>query len=248
VAFRASLLYFCILDLSLIDPMYQYSLQWFSNLFVLGVENSAPSNALEERLENMKEYFTYSLYENICRSLFEKHKLMFSFLLTVKILFGDGVMNEKEWRFFLAGPTGDIPIPSNPTTWINENVWPEVYRQIKAMSETFSSFRGLDLDFLKRCDSYKPFYDSQTPQEEKLPAPYDGVPNFDKLSFLKALRSDKLIEGVQNWIVEKMDKKYIIVPTFNLGNCFKDSTITTPLIFVLSAGSDPIADFMKFAE
>ncbi len=29
VAYRASLLFFCIVDLALIDPMYQYSLQWF---------------------------------------------------------------------------------------------------------------------------------------------------------------------------------------------------------------------------
>ena len=29
VAFRASLLFFCITDLDNIDPMYQYSLQWF---------------------------------------------------------------------------------------------------------------------------------------------------------------------------------------------------------------------------
>jgi dynein heavy chain len=29
VAYRASLLFFCIVDLNIIDPMYQYSLQWF---------------------------------------------------------------------------------------------------------------------------------------------------------------------------------------------------------------------------
>jgi len=29
VAYRASLLFFCITDLDNIDPMYQYSLQWF---------------------------------------------------------------------------------------------------------------------------------------------------------------------------------------------------------------------------
>jgi dynein heavy chain len=74
--------------------MYQYSLQWFSNLFLSGLENSPQSNVLEERLNNMNEYFTYSLYENICRSLFEKHKLIFSFMLTTKILFGNKDLDE----------------------------------------------------------------------------------------------------------------------------------------------------------
>ena len=36
VAFRASLLFFCIADLSLVDPMYQYSLTWFIELFIKG--------------------------------------------------------------------------------------------------------------------------------------------------------------------------------------------------------------------
>ena len=36
VAYRASILYFCIADLGTVDPMYQYSLQWFRNLFIAG--------------------------------------------------------------------------------------------------------------------------------------------------------------------------------------------------------------------
>lgn len=40
VAFRASLLFFSIVDLNLVDPMYQYSLQWFQRLFANSVRNS----------------------------------------------------------------------------------------------------------------------------------------------------------------------------------------------------------------
>jgi len=40
IAFRAQLLFFTIVELAIIDPMYQYSLQWFSNLFGNSVEFS----------------------------------------------------------------------------------------------------------------------------------------------------------------------------------------------------------------
>jgi dynein heavy chain len=66
--------------------------------------------------------------------------------------------------------------------------------------------------------------------------------------FLKMLRPDKLIPAVQNYISDVLGKKFIIVPTFELLKCFKDSSIVTPLIFVLSAGSDPVNDFLRFAE
>lgn len=45
-----------------------------------------------------------------------------------------------------------------------------------------------------------------------------------------------------------MGQKFIEPPTFNLSACFDDSDNCTPLVFVLSPGSDPIASFMKYVE
>ena len=72
--------------------------------------------------------------------------------------------------------------------------------------------------------------------------------SFQKIIILKSLRPDKMALAVQNYIIEKIGRPFIEPPTFNLSKSFKDSSITIPLIFVLSAGSDPIADFMRFAE
>jgi dynein heavy chain len=66
--------------------MYQYSLVYFIDLFTQSIIKSEPSDVLDHRLENLKQYFLLSLYKNICRSLFEKDKLLFSFLLSIRLM------------------------------------------------------------------------------------------------------------------------------------------------------------------
>lgn len=58
----------------------------FINLYNQAILNSPKSDNLTERLECLNAYFTRIVYENVCRSLFEKDKLVFSLVLTLGIL------------------------------------------------------------------------------------------------------------------------------------------------------------------
>lgn len=49
IAVHSTILFFSIADLANIEPMYQYSLTWFINLFILSIENSEKSEILSKR-------------------------------------------------------------------------------------------------------------------------------------------------------------------------------------------------------
>jgi dynein heavy chain, axonemal len=83
----------------------------------------------ERKIFFIKE-FTRLLYENICRSLFEKDKLLFSFLILLKIQDEiPGNLDPKEVRFLMTGGTSVDMARSNPTGeegWLTDKTWASV--------------------------------------------------------------------------------------------------------------------------
>jgi len=59
---RASILFFVLNDMGKIDPMYQFSLDAYIDLFKMSIDKSQKSAKLEERIMNLNDYHTYSVY------------------------------------------------------------------------------------------------------------------------------------------------------------------------------------------
>jgi len=105
VAIRGSILYFVIADLGGIDPMYQNSLAYVKSLFNRAIASAQKDADIDKRIFSLIDNITRIIYTNISRGLFEKDKLIYSFLIITSILRNAKKIDEAVWNIFLRGPS-----------------------------------------------------------------------------------------------------------------------------------------------
>ncbi|XP_075210784.1 dynein heavy chain 3, axonemal [Lycorma delicatula] len=244
VSKHSAVLFLCLAELTNIDPMYQYSLVWFIHLYYQSILNSPKSNVLELRLEYLNDYFTYSIYRNVCRSLFEKDKLAFSFILCIGIQAARKEINSDLLAFLLTGGVAlDNPYPNPAPSWLSDKSWSEAVRasNLPRLSELRNSIAADP-------DTWRTFYDDLNPQTLSLPNPFENLFGLPWMVILRCIRPDKLVPATQIYIVKYLGQAYIEPPAFNLQDSYNDSSCVSPLIFILSPGADPMASLLKFAD
>ena len=242
-AFRGSLLFFCVSAISSIDPMYQFSLAWFMNLFLNGIDKAERfDDNVAQRIHSLRDFFTYSFYCNVCRSLFEKHKLMFSFFLCNSIIKEEGLLDEAEYRFLLIGATSTAVTKNPAPNWLTEQSWNEV----QFCAKTLPNLNGFDQHVTENISHYKELFDSVNAHQFPLAGEWkEKCTPLQKLIATRCFRMDKVAHGIQDFVKNFIGERYIIVPQFNLLDAYKDSDCTSPLIFIISPGSDPMNDLLN---
>ena len=244
IAWSSSILFFAISSLSSIEPMYQYSLTWFIGLFIQAINDSEPSSDLPTRLDNLDKHFTFFLYKMVCRSLFEKDKLLFSFLLCTRLLRAKNELGDPEIKFLLTGGVSMGELDKNPyDAWLVDKSWAEMNR-VSDLSRT----QGFKDDFKEHEQEWRNVFESAEPYSAPFPGKYAECDSFSRLLIMRCIRPDKLVPAVMLYVAKEMGQRFIEPPPFNLGACYEDSNPCSPLIFVLSAGADPNAALFKLAD
>ncbi|KAH0787434.1 dynein heavy chain 2, axonemal [Histomonas meleagridis] len=249
VAIRASSLFFVLSDLAYIDPMYQFSLDSYITLFSHSLIRAQHSDDINERNENIKSVHTLAVYNNTCRALFEKHKLLFSFCLAIQIQkIGEqrnqNKINQEEYLYFLRGPT-NINISENIDTkpeWLGEHEW----ESIIGLNQ-LPTFEGISTSFEQYNDDWYEWYQEQEPELLPFPGEWTRKCNLlQSMIIIKCLRPDRILSCIRTYIIQTLGQEFIIPPTLDFNSVLKDSDCYTPILFVLSPGVDPLIQLKQF--
>lgn len=246
LASHSSTLYYCITDMQGVDPMYQFSLNWYINLYIFSIESANKSKDMSRRLKFLMDAITQNLYNNVCRSIFEKDKLLFSLILTTKLLLAANQIDKKTFEHLLVGGTiNELPNVVNPDPeWISEKMWIEIY-QLKQLPMYASFLESM----LTNLSAWRHYYDVSNPHLEPMPDPWDTkITMFEKLLVLRALRPDKLASAIREYVLAEMGASFVTPPQFDIAKSFDDSNCLSPLVFILSPGADPMGSLLLFAE
>jgi len=238
VATRGSILYFVVADFAAIDPMYQFSLQYFKQVFCRTVTDAPPNDDLAVRLQTLLDETLKSIFVNICRALFEKHKTLFAFLIAVGVLRQRGDIVPEEWAYFLKAGIAidDLPDAGAAAKWIEPRAW----AMVLAAEAEIPTLAGLRKSVMSDSAAWEQFFTSDSPHTTPLPSAWQAkCTHFQRLLLVKAFRPEKVLFASSEFVGNELGDSFKEPPPFDLQATYNDSACKVPIVFVLTSGADP---------
>uniref|UniRef100_A0A4X1UP38 Dynein axonemal heavy chain 17 n=1 Tax=Sus scrofa TaxID=9823 RepID=A0A4X1UP38_PIG len=232
---RASLLYFILSDLNKINPIYQFSLKAFNVVFEKAIQKASPADEVKQRVINLTDEITYSVYVYTARGLFERDKLIFLAQVAFQVLSMKKELNPVELDFLLRFPFKAGVV--SPVDFLQRQGW----GGIKALSE-MDEFKNLDSDIEGSAKRWKKLVESEAPEKEVFPKEWKNKTALQKLCMVRCMRPDRMTYAVKNFVEEKMGSKFVEGRSVEFAKSYEESSPSTPVFFILSPGVDPLKD------
>jgi len=261
VSMRAAILYFVLDDMSRVDPMYQFSLASYNDLFIGSIQRSrkaavesldletenSENSALQKRIKQINDFHTYAVYAYACRGLFERHKILLSLQICIKTMQHDNLIVKDELDFFLRG--GGIvdradQKPNPCKELLDAGQWDNITELDK-----FTALNGIASSFEQNKREWTKWILSSSPEQESLPGDWDNkLTEMQRMLIVRCIRMDRSLNACVNFVASNMGSQFVEPPAFNLKAVFEQSVPAMPLIFVLSPGVDPTKQVYALAE
>lgn len=84
-----------------INCMYQYSLTWFIDHLTAAIDNTDKVDDVGQRINDLKKYFTFSIFRKICFGLRNEEHILLSVLISKNLSIAEQTITESEWDLFI---------------------------------------------------------------------------------------------------------------------------------------------------
>jgi len=246
VAIRGSVLYFLIVEMSLVSHMYQTSLNQFLGLYDGGIDRSERHQLTSKRIQSIIAEMTSIVFSYIGRGLFEIHKTMFVLLMACKIEMRAGALSHTNFSVLLkAGAALNLSeVRPKPFMWIPDKSW----LNIIALSEAVQTFKNVP-DLIQRNDqAWRQWWDMEAPEASRVPDVEDRLNAFERMLIVRCFREDRTLLSALDYIKVTLGPKYAEPQQLDLEPVVDETNGLMPTLFLLSQGSDPTGQIEGLAK
>jgi dynein heavy chain len=253
VATRGSVCYFAIVEMSLVNVMYQTSLAQFIELFMKSMDVAEKASLASKRVANIIDSMTYIVYRYVNKGLYERDKLLFVFIMAVKIMVTAGLLDLSDVALFMRGGAAlDINTVRKKPTWISNEAWLNVI----ALAESVPFFKALPDSIVRNDSVWRRWYEDNEPEALSIPDLESSLKEnketgpWRRLLLIRMLRMDRALLCVRQFVrdLEGMGERYVAPVTDTIEMVFDDMTCYVPVIFLLSTGADPTDSIEQLAK
>eukprot|EP00667_Euglena_gracilis_P000005 EG_transcript_5 len=246
VAIRGSVLYFLIVEMSLVNPMYQTSLNQFLGLYDGGIEKSERHQLTSKRIQAIIDTMTEVVFLYIGRGLFEEHKTMFALLMACKIELRAGNLTHTSFQTLLKGGAALnlSDVRPKPFMWIPDKAWLNVI----ALADSVKTFKMVP-DLIQRNDQmWRYWWDQEAPEAQKIPDIDDRLDAFERMLLVRSFREDRTLLSALDYIKITLGPMYAEPQQLDLEPVVDETHGLMPTLFLLSQGSDPTGQIEGMAK
>jgi dynein heavy chain len=125
---------------------------------------------------------------------------------------------------------------------------PALLRLLLAATGDRHALAGVADNIASNGEAWRAFYELEAPESAPLPGSYSShLSQFEVLLLLRCLRVDRVVVGITHFVIQTLGDRYVTPPVLDYNAIFRQSSPTTPVVFVLSPGADPAFDVFRWA-
>ena len=256
-AVRGSVLYFVVVEMALVNPMYQSSLAQFRSLFDLAVAETPNSSG--RRIDAIVAKLTDLVFNFVDCGLYTRHKLLFVILIACNVLRRDKLLSPELFQLFLKGGSGGVRnelARPKPFEWLSERAWDNVL-SLDELSKTNTAqsmkcskcLEGFANQIVSNEREWRVWYDSDTPELMTIPdTEHKPLPAFERFLIVRSIREDRTLVAARTFVQHTLGPQYSTSQPPNLEEILSSTDELTPIIYLLSPGADPSSLIYSLAK